>query len=259
MLAVACSSNLVTPPRSAPQRSHHDGQIPLPNQALARSRNLVTQAGCGAWRGHSRDARRARPARERHARGRGSTRRSRVEPTRRLGWRPCLRADSPWPSNTVDAHGCEGRDRKTVRNTSTCAVRVAPWRLLDRVEQTSPIGRAHTPQAQFEEDGHQPRRRRVKDADQKKTQGEEDAPSHRPKKARFGSSLTLEDRTGSLRLHEGDPCLLDRSTGPPFARGGRLWFAQRGGVSRARACKASSRAWQFSRWSLTRPMACMKA
>jgi len=55
-------------------------------------------------------------------------------------------------------------------------------------------GRPHRPRArqkaQSEEDGHQPRRRRVKDVDQKKTKDEEQARSHRLKKSRFGSALS---------------------------------------------------------------------
>ncbi len=128
---------------AGPQRSHHDWQIPQSNQALARSRNLVTPAACGACRAHIRDALRARPARERRVRGRGSTRGSGVGPTRRPGWRLCLRAGMRQPSSTVAACGCDSRDRKTARNTSTCAVRIAPRPLLDWVEQDSPIGHAH--------------------------------------------------------------------------------------------------------------------
>jgi hypothetical protein len=144
MLAAARSRNLVTQLRRAPQRSPHDWHIPQLNRVLARSRNLVTHAVRGAGRGRTRDALLARPAHERRAPGRGSTRRSRDGPAKRLGWRPCSRACSRWPSNTVDAHGCEAQDRKRVRNTSTCAVRVAPSPLLDRVEQTNHIGRART-------------------------------------------------------------------------------------------------------------------
>jgi hypothetical protein len=55
-------------------------------------------------------------------------------------------------------------------------------------------GRPHRPRArhkaQSEEDRHQPRRRRVKDVDPKKTSDEEQARSNRLKKGRFGSALT---------------------------------------------------------------------
>lgn len=59
------------------------------------------------------------------------------------------------------------------------------------------LGRAARPrrprarqQAQSEQDGHQPRRRRVNDVEQKKTKDEEDARSLRLKKSRFVSALT---------------------------------------------------------------------
>ena len=194
MLAAAYSRDLVTPRRRAPQRSRHDWEIPQSDQALARSRDLVTHAACGACRGRIRDGRRARPARERRARGRGSTRRSQGGPAKQLDWRPCSRACSRRPSNTVDAHGCDGQDRKRARNTSTCAVRVAPWPAprLGRADQ--PHRPRTPPPAQSEEDGNQPRRRRVRDADRKKTEGEEDACSRCPKKSRFGSPPTASTR-----------------------------------------------------------------
>ena len=143
MLAAACSRNLVTPARRGPQRSHHEWQIPQSDQALARSRNLVTHAARGACRGRSPGGRRARPARERRARGRGSTRRCLGGSAKRPDWRPCWRADTRWPSSTVAACGCDGQNRKTARNTSTCAVQIAPSSLPDWVEQDGPIGHAH--------------------------------------------------------------------------------------------------------------------
>jgi hypothetical protein len=144
MLAPAGSRTLVTPARWAPQRSHHDWKIAQSNQALAPSRNLVTHAVHGACHGHTPYGRRAKPAREQRARGRGSTRRCLAVSAKRHGWRLCSRACSGRSSNTVDAHGCAGRDRKRDRNTSTCAVPVAPSPLLDWAEQSDPIGRTHT-------------------------------------------------------------------------------------------------------------------
>jgi hypothetical protein len=190
MLAAACSRNLVTPARRGPQRSRHEWHIPQSNQALAQSRNLVTHAAGGAGRGRSAGERRARPARERRAQGPGSTRRCLGGSAKRLDWRPCSRADMPWPSSTVDAHGCDSRDRKTARNTSTCAVRTAPSPLPDWVERDKPHRPRARQKAKSEEDEHQPRRRRVKDVDQKKTEGEEEARSNRLKKGRFGSAPT---------------------------------------------------------------------
>ena len=143
MLAQACSRNLVTPPRRGPQRSHHEWHIPQSNPALARPRDLVTHAARGADCGHTRGGRRARLARERRARDPGSTRRCLGGSAKGLDWRPCWRADRRWPSSTVDAHGCDGRGRKTARNTSTCAVQTAPSPLPDWVEQDGPIGHAH--------------------------------------------------------------------------------------------------------------------
>jgi hypothetical protein len=54
-----------------------------------------------------------------------------------------LRADIRRPSSTVAACGCDGQNRKTARNTSTCAAQIAPSSLPDRVEQDGPIGHAH--------------------------------------------------------------------------------------------------------------------
>ena len=145
MRAATCSRNLVTPTRQARQRSHHDGQIPQSNQALARSSDLVTHAVHGACRGRTPDGRRARPARERRAQGRGSTRRCLGGSAIRLDWRPCSRADMRRPSSSVAACDCDcdGQNRKTARNTSTCAVQIAPSPLPDWVEQGGPIGLAH--------------------------------------------------------------------------------------------------------------------
>ena len=200
MLAVACSRNLVTPARRRPQRSHHEWHIPQLNQSLARSRDLVTHAARGADRGHTRGGRRARPARERRARGPGSTRRCLGGSAKGLDWRPCWRADMRWPSSTVDAYGCDGRGRKTARNTSTCAVQTAPSPLPDWVEQDGPIGHAPRQKAESEEDGHQPRRRPVKDVNQKKIEPEEEARSNRLTKGRFGSALTR--LFGAERKHD---------------------------------------------------------
>jgi hypothetical protein len=47
------------------------------------------------------------------------------------------------PSSTVAACGCDGQNRKTARNTSTCAVQLAPSSLPDWVEQLGPVGHAH--------------------------------------------------------------------------------------------------------------------
>ena len=143
MLAVACSRNLVTPARRGPRRSHHERHIPQSNQPLARSRDLVTQAADGAGRGRSPGGRRARPARERRAPGRGSTRRCLAGSAKRPDWRPCSRADMRRPSSSVAACGCDGQNRKTARNTSTCAVQIAPSSLPDWVAQDGPIGHAH--------------------------------------------------------------------------------------------------------------------
>jgi hypothetical protein len=95
-----------------------------------------------------------------------------------------------WPSSTVDAYGCDGRDRKTARNTNTCAVRIAPRPLLDWVEQDSPIGHAHARRRSLKKTDINPEQDRVKDDARKKTNDEEDALSHRPKKTKFGSALT---------------------------------------------------------------------
>ena len=62
--------------------------------------------------------------------------------------------------------------------------------LPDWVEQDSPIGHAHASRHKSEEDEPQPRRRPVKDVDQKKTKDEEQARSHRLKKGKFESALT---------------------------------------------------------------------
>jgi hypothetical protein len=72
--------------------------------------------------------------------------------------------------------------------------------------------RAHPP-AQSEENGHQPRRRPVKDVDQKKTNDEEQARSHRLKKSRFESAPTQFD-------FDTVAALLDTDTdwGPDVAR-----------------------------------------
>lgn len=199
MLAVACSRNLVMPARQGPQRSHHDWHIPQSNQALARSRDLVTPAACDADRGCNPDAQRARPAHERRARGPGSTRRCRAGSARRPDWRTCWRDDRRWPSSSAAACGCDGQNRKTARSTSTCAVQIAPSSLPDRVEQDGPIGHAHATRRQSEEDRHQLRRRPVKDVDQKKTNVEEKARSNRPKKGRFGSALTKVNRWACLK------------------------------------------------------------
>ncbi len=70
------------------------------------------------------------------------------------------------------------------------------------VEQDSPIGHAHASRHQSEEDEPQPRRRPVKDVDQKKTKDEEQARSHRLNKGRFESALTTVERLmrrGGLR------------------------------------------------------------
>jgi hypothetical protein len=143
MLAATCPRNLVTQPRRGPRRSHHEWHIPQSNQALARSRDLVTHAAGGADRGRNPGGRHARPARERRARGPGSTRRCRGGSATGLDWRPCWRADMRWPSSTAAACGCDGQNRKTARSTSTCAVQIAPSSLPDWVEQDGPIDRAH--------------------------------------------------------------------------------------------------------------------
>ena len=143
MLGATCSRNLVTPARQVPRRSHHEWHIPQSNQALARSRDLVTHAAGDVCRAHNRDGRRARPAHDRRARGPGSTRRCPGGPAKGLGWRPCWRAGIQRSSSTVVACGCDGQNRKTARNTSTCAVPIAPSPLPDWVEPGSPIGRAH--------------------------------------------------------------------------------------------------------------------
>ena len=147
-------------------------------------------AACGACRGHTRDARRARPARERRERGRGSTRRSEVEPTRRPDWRPCSCAGNQSPSSSVDARGCEGRDRKSARNSSTCAVlgcaivpschrAIVPSPLLEPVEQSSARGHA-----------------RAQGRSLKKTEinPEEDA---------SGTSIGRRRRTKNMHVHTG--------------------------------------------------------
>ena len=190
MLAVACSRNLVAPARREPQRPHHEWHIPQSNQALARSRDLVTHAARDADRGRSPDVRRARPARARRAQGPGSTRRCLGGSAKRLDWRPCSRADMRWPSSTVAARGCDGQIRKTTRSTSTCAVQLAPSSLPDWVEQDGPVGHAHATRRSLKKTDINPPRRRVNDVDQKKTEDEEDARSNRPKKGRFGSALT---------------------------------------------------------------------
>ena len=190
MLAAVCSRNLVTPARRGPQRSHHECRIPQLDQALARSRDLVTPAVRGAGRSCTSDGRRARPAHERHVRGLGSTRRCLGGSATRLDWRPCSRADMRWPSSTVAACGCDGQTRRTARSTSTCAVQIAPSPLPDWVEQDGPIGHAHARRRSLKKTDINPRIRRVKDVDQKKTKDEEEARSNRLKKSRFESALT---------------------------------------------------------------------
>ena len=190
MRAVACSRNLVAPARQGPGRSHHEWHIPQSNQPLAQSRDLVTHAARGADRGRNPGGQRARPARGRRAPGRGSTRRCLAGSAKRPDWRPCSRADMRRPSSSVAACGCDGQNRKTARNTSTCAVQTAPSPLPDWVEQDSPIGHAHARTHSLKKTELTPRRRRVNDVDQKKTDAEENARSNRLKKARFGSALT---------------------------------------------------------------------
>jgi len=143
MLAAACPRNLATPPRRGPQCSCHEWHIPQSNQALGRSRDLVTHAARGADPGRIPDARRARPARERRSQGPGSTRRCLDESAKRPDWRPCSRADMRRPSSSVAARDCGGQKGKTARSTSTCAVQIAPSSLPDWVERGGPIGRAH--------------------------------------------------------------------------------------------------------------------
>ena len=190
MLAATCSRDLVTPARQGPQRSHHEWHIPQSNQPLARSRDLVTPAARGADHGRNPGGRRARPARERRARGPGSTRRCLGGSATRHDWRPCSRADMRWPSSTVAACGCDGQTRRTARSTSTCAVQIAPSPLPDWVEQDGPIGHAHARRRSLKKTDINPRIRRVKDVDQKKTKDEEEARSNRLKKSRFESALT---------------------------------------------------------------------
>jgi len=142
-MAMGHSRDLVTRSPLQAQSSHHDWEIAQSNHPLAQSRNLVTvlhgQSPCC----HSPDERHARPAREPRARGHGSTRCFAVWPARPLDWLPCSRHGTRWLSRTSDGPGCDGQDQKTPRNTSTYAVRTAPWPLLDRVEKSSPSGRAH--------------------------------------------------------------------------------------------------------------------
>jgi hypothetical protein len=47
------------------------------------------------------------------------------------------------PSSTAAVCSCDGQNRKTARNTSTCAVQLAPSSLPDWVEQLGPVGHAH--------------------------------------------------------------------------------------------------------------------
>ena len=201
MLAAARSRNLATPARRGPQRSCHERHIPQSNQVLGRSRSLVTPAAPGADRGRNPDARNARPARERRSQGPGNTRRCLGGQAKRPDWRPCSRADIRWPSNTVAARGCDGQNRKTARSTSTCAVQIAPSSLPDWVEQDGPVGHARARRRSLKKTDINPRRRRVKDVDQKKTEAEEEARSHRLKKGRFGSALTRpRSSAGSVKV-----------------------------------------------------------
>jgi len=194
MLAAACPRNLATPARRGPQRSCHEWHIPQSNQVLGRSRDLVTHAARGADPGRIPDARRARPARERRSQGPGSTRRCLDESAKRPDWRPCSRADMRWPSSSVAARDCGGQKGKTARSTSTCALQIAPSSLPDWVERGWPHRPRARQTAKSEEDGHQLRRRPVKDVDQKKTKDEEEARSNRLKKGRFGSAPSSTHR-----------------------------------------------------------------
>ena len=117
---------LVTPRRPGLQQSRHEWGILQPDQSLARLRNLVTLTACWVWRGYSRDGQRARPAHERHAPGRASSLCSGVGPTKRPDWRPHSRGGIQWLGRSVEAHGCDGRDQKRPRSTSTYAVQTAP-------------------------------------------------------------------------------------------------------------------------------------
>ena len=123
--------------------SCHERHIPQLNQALGRSRDLVTHAVRGADRGRNPDARSARPSRERRSQGPGSTRRCVVGRAKRPDWQPCSRVDMRWPCSSVAARGCDGQNRKTARSTSTCAPQIAPSPLPDWDEQDGPIGHAH--------------------------------------------------------------------------------------------------------------------
>ena len=144
------SRGLVTPPCQLP---HHEWQILQSNHVLAWTRHLVTAPACAVCRGYSQGVWHARPARARRARGHGSSRGCRAEPTKRPGWRSCWPAGIRAASSTAGAHGFDGRDQKRVCNTSTCVVPTAPWQLLVGVEQRNPSGRARALRAQFEEDG----------------------------------------------------------------------------------------------------------
>ncbi len=134
------------------QRPHHEGDILQSDQALARTRNLVTAPAWGALPAHSPDARPARPVRAQHAPHPESSRGCRVGPARRPGWRSCWPNGNQVSSNTVDARGCDDPDQKGACNTSTYAAPPAPWPLLQRGTDRSPSGHAHALRRQFEED-----------------------------------------------------------------------------------------------------------
>ena len=142
VLAATRSRDLVA---LRPQRPRHDWEIVQADQALACSRALVTRVATGACCGCTRDGQRAKPERGRRERGRGSTRCSRGGQAKRSDWRPCSRVCSRRQSNAVGDRGCDGLGRKRARNTSTCAVQLAPWPLPDWVEQASPNGRTRAP------------------------------------------------------------------------------------------------------------------
>jgi hypothetical protein len=63
-------------------------------------------------------------------------------------------------SSSVDDCGFDGQHQKTPRNTSTYAVRTAPWSFLDRVEKRSHIGRTHAHQRSLKKIQNKPKKTR---------------------------------------------------------------------------------------------------
>lgn len=65
----------------------------------------------------------------------------------------------PLSSSAADC-GCDGRNRKTPRNTSTYVVRTAPLPFLEGVEKRSPIGHTHAHRRSLKKTQNDPKKTR---------------------------------------------------------------------------------------------------